>query len=333
MNLNLNKFIENKIFCETKKYSLIIGLSPSTGARSPLLWNKVYKNLNINCKMYPADITKKENLKKTLNILRKDDDFIGSAVTIPYKEEIIKYLDKVDKSCKNIGSVNTIIKKGNQLVGYNSDYLACKKTLGKFKSKKNILVLGAGGVGKSAIVSVNEIFKRKNVYIYNRNSNKIKKFITKLKNKKIKIIKDLNLLLKISNIDLIINATSVGFNMWQKNKNGYYNLSSFSPLENIKKIIPVKNKNLKVFEKKNYDSIRINLINSHNFFKQFSNCNVFEIIYDPRKTVLMKIANKYSKKNINGLEMNLDQAIFAFSIVNRIQNKKLIKKIMTKKIN
>ena len=330
MNSELNKFIDNKIFCETKKYSFIIGLSPSTGARSPSLWNKAYRNLNINCKMYPADVTKK-NLKKILNILRKDDDFIGSAVTVPYKEDIIKYLDKVDESCKNIGSVNTVVKKGNQLIGYNTDYLACKKSLGKFKSKKNILMLGAGGVGKSAIVSVNEIFKNTNIFIYNRNYNKAKNFISKLKNKKIRILKDVNLILKISNIDLIINATSVGFNMWQKNKSSFYNLSSFSPLENIKKIIPVKNKNLKVFKNKNYELIKINLMNSHNFFKQFPNCNVFDIIYDPRKTVLIKIANKYSKKNINGLEMNLDQAIFAFSIVNRIQNKKLITKVMTKK--
>ena len=211
MNLKLKNLIDNKIFCETKKYSLILGLSPSTGARSPLLWNKVYKKLNINCKMYPADIPKK-NLKSVLSILKKDDDFLGSAITTPYKEDVIKYLNKVDKSCKNIGSVNTIVKKGNNLIGYNTDYLACKKALSNFRSKKNILIFGAGGVGKSAIVSANEVFKNKNIFIYNRNYNKVFKFISKVKNKKIKILKDINLISKISNVDLIINATSIGFN-------------------------------------------------------------------------------------------------------------------------
>jgi len=330
MNLKLKNLIDNKIFCETKKYSLILGLSPSTGARSPSLWNKVYKKLNINCKMYPADIPKK-NLKSVLNILKKDDNFVGSAITIPYKEDVIKYLHKVDKSCKNIGSVNTIVKKGNNLIGYNTDYLACKKALSNFKSKKNILIFGAGGVGKSAIVSANEMFKNKNIFVYNRNYNKVFKFISKVKNKKIKILKDINLISKISNLDLIINATSIGFNLWQKNKKGFFNLSSFSPIEKVKNIISVKNKNLNIFLKKNSDLINENLINTKNFFKKNSNCSVFDIVYDPRKTALIKIANKFSNKNINGLEMNLDQAIFAFSIVNKIQNKKLLKKIMIKK--
>jgi len=330
MNQKLKNLIDNKIFCETKKYSLILGLSPSTGARSPLLWNKVYKKLNINCKMYPADIPKK-NLKSVLSILKKDNNFVGSAITIPYKEDVIKYLNKVDKSCKNIGSVNTIVKKGNNLIGYNTDYLACKKALSNFKSKKNILIFGAGGVGKAAIVSANEVFKNKNIFIYNRNYNKVFKFISKVKNKKIKILKDINLISKISNVDLIINATSIGFNLWQKNKKGFFNLSSFSPLGKVKNIISVKKKNINIFLKKNSELINKNLINTKKFFKKNYNCNVFDIVYDPRKTVLTKIANKFSNKNINGLEMNLDQAIFAFSIVNKIQNKKLLKKIMIKK--
>ena len=82
--------------------------------------------------MYPADVSEK-NLRNVVNILKKDHNFMGSAVTIPYKEKIIKYLDKIDSNCKKIGSINTILKKGNKLIGFNTDYLACKKSLLKFK--------------------------------------------------------------------------------------------------------------------------------------------------------------------------------------------------------
>ena len=88
MDKKINIFLNNKINCITKKYSLIIGLNPSKGARSPTLWNKVYKNLKINCKMYPADISKK-NLSKFIEEIKKDKNFVGSAVTMPYKEDII----------------------------------------------------------------------------------------------------------------------------------------------------------------------------------------------------------------------------------------------------
>ena len=53
---NLNKYISNNIKIKHKKFALIIGESPSFGARSPKLWNKVYKKKKIKCEMYPADV-------------------------------------------------------------------------------------------------------------------------------------------------------------------------------------------------------------------------------------------------------------------------------------
>ena len=107
LNKIINNTIKKKIY---NNYSLIIGLTPSKGARSPKLWNKVYKKNNYNCKMYPAD-TSQNNLKRLLNYLKADKDFIGGAVTAPYKTKIIKYLDKIDANAKKIGSINIILKK------------------------------------------------------------------------------------------------------------------------------------------------------------------------------------------------------------------------------
>ena len=330
MKKKINYFLNNKIDCNTKKYSLIIGLSPSTGARSPQLWNKVYRKLKVNCKMYPADVSER-NLSHVISVIKKDNSFVGSAVTMPYKEKIIKYLDKIDPNCKKIGSINTILKKGNNLIGFNTDYLACKKSLNKFKRKHNVLVLGAGGVGKSAIISVIENFKNQKIFVYNRNYKKLLNFTSKLKNKNIKNLENSNSIFNLPKVDLIVNATSVGFNLWQKNNKGYFNLSCFSPIGNIDKLYTVKSKNLNFFLKKNKNIQKKNLLLTKKFFKKNKKCQVFDIIYDPRKTILIKVANKFTNNNLNGLDMNLEQAVFAFSIVNQFKNKKLIKKIMAKK--
>ena len=109
----MNKFyglINNKLNLNTKKYTLIIGETPSSGARSPKLWNKVYAKNKENLKMYPADISQ-VNLKKMINYLKKDKFFLGGAVTAPYKELLLKYIDKISKEAQQIGSVNTLKKK------------------------------------------------------------------------------------------------------------------------------------------------------------------------------------------------------------------------------
>ena len=328
MKKEVQNLINNKVIVKSKKYSLIIGLTPSTGARSPVLWNKVYKKLKINCRMYPADIYKK-NLSKFFSQIRKDINFIGSAVTAPYKEETIKYLDEIDPGAKKIGSINTIKKKNDKLVGYNTDYIACKLSLKKFKSKKKILILGAGGVGKAAIISTLEIFKSTNIITYNRTKKKLIKIKKNLKNNRFKILKNFKEISKLKNIDLLINSTSVGFRMWQKKKQSYYNLSYFSPIGILKKLNLIKKKNLSIFYQKNLNNINSNKFSTIKFFETNKNCEVFDLIYDPNETNLIKIANQFSKKNVNGLKMNLDQAIYAFSIVNNYKKKHIIKKFMS----
>ncbi len=327
MRKKINRIIDNKIIFKSKKYSLIIGLNPSSGARSPKLWNKVYKKLKINCQMYPADISKK-NLPSLIKEIKKDDDFLGSAVTMPYKEKILKYIDKIDVNSKKIGSINTILKKNKKLIGYNTDYLACKKTLSKFKKKNKILILGAGGVGKSAILSALEVFKNKKIFVLNRNYKKLMNFISRLNNRNLKILKNFKMISKIENIDMIINATSVGFNLWQRNKTGYFNQAFFSPVGIFKKLIFVKQKNSKEFIYKNKKIIDQNISSTFEFFNKNKRCQVFDIIYDPLETPLIKVANKFNNKNLNGLDMNLDQAVLAFSIVNNFKNKNKIKKLM-----
>ena len=86
----LSQFLNNNINLKKNNfYALIIGSNPSKGARSPKLWNKAYKKFKQKTKMYPADLSKK-NLNKLCNFLKDDQFFLGSSVTVPFKEEIIK---------------------------------------------------------------------------------------------------------------------------------------------------------------------------------------------------------------------------------------------------
>ena len=119
----------------------------------------------------------------------------GLNVTIPYKEKIITYLDQVDKAARIIGAVNTIAKKDNKLIGYNTDYIGFIESFKNNLNFKNALILGTGGASKAIQYALN--IKNINFDIGSRKNNK--KYISyDLINEKIK------------DYDLIINTTPLG---------------------------------------------------------------------------------------------------------------------------
>ncbi len=332
MKTKLNKFLDNKINLKVNRdFALIIGLTPSKGARSPTLWNNAYKSLNKKTRMFPADV-KEENLGKLFMYLKSNKHFLGSSVTVPYKEKIIKYLDCIEKNANSIGSVNTIVNKNGKLFGFNTDYYGSMYSLKKMKmsrSKQEILIFGCGGAGKAIIVSVINYFNNSKIKILNRNRNKLKKFLEKLKieNKNsIRMIPSIAYLKKLKSLDLILNCTSIGFDGWVYN-NGYYNLMNFCPITkiNYKKISKANHES---FKKKNNLEIRKNTKGTINFLASFQNLNIFDIIYQPLETNLIKAGLILGHKTKNGLDMNLMQAVEGFKIVNNFKNKDKIMKGM-----
>ena len=325
---DLKTITANNLSIEPKPYVLIIGETPSKGARSPKLWNKVYKNFNKSIKMYPADV-KPKLLKILVNFLNKDKFFLGSAVTTPYKEEIMKFLDEYDLNVKNIGSVNTIKRAKNKLVGFNTDYFGVLNSLDKYKGKKRILIFGCGGAGKATIAACFKKFKNSYFYLYNRDKIKLNKFIKKIKLKNFQIINNSELL-ALDNIDLVLNTTSIGFNSWILKGSKYYNLMYFTPFQNLQNVKGVKQIDKQKFVRINRKLINQDNENCSNFFKLNKKCDIFDIIYNPNKTKLLKIAKKNGNKIQNGLQMNLYQAVKGFSIVNNINNDYKIRKTMSK---
>ena len=325
----MNQHLENKLkIGKNKKYALIIGANPSQGARSPKLWNKVYKSQGSKTRMYPADV-KEKKVKHLIQYLKKDPLFIGGSVTIPYKILIIQYLDKIDSKARKIGSVNTIKKINKKLIGFNTDYDGSIKTLNKLKDKKKILILGCGGAAKAVIFSLFKKFKSAKFFFYNRSYSKIKNYLKSLNHfKRSKIIKNNVDLLKLNDLDLLVNTTSIGFDLWIEKNKEYNNLKYFTPLTNLHNIKKIKNKNLSKFIKLNKNIMKQDTSNVKKFFSHNLKCDVLDIIYKPKVTKLIKFANSKSNNLYNGLEMNLIQAVKAFMIVNKSNKYNLIKKKM-----
>ncbi|MCL7764254.1 shikimate dehydrogenase [Polaribacter sp. Z014] len=102
------------------------------------------------CKYVNFDIPKIEDFPSLIE--EGGDKLRGINVTIPYKEVVMKYLDKLDKTAKEIGAVNTIkfTKRGN-LKGYNSDVVGFEKSIFPLikKQHKRALILGTGGASKA----------------------------------------------------------------------------------------------------------------------------------------------------------------------------------------
>jgi len=91
-----------------------------------------------------------ENLS-TFKSLLKRDDIYGMNVTIPYKQEVIPFLDEIDPVGKAIGAVNTIVFKDNKRLGYNTDHIGFQNTLLNYLKPHHdkALVLGTGGASKA----------------------------------------------------------------------------------------------------------------------------------------------------------------------------------------
>lgn len=91
---------------------------------------------------------------------RQTPNLSGCNVTIPYKETIIPYLDKLNKTAKKIGAVNTIkVSKKGKFIGYNTDYYGFKKTLQPHLKKhhKKALILGTGGASKAVAYALKQL--------------------------------------------------------------------------------------------------------------------------------------------------------------------------------
>lgn len=150
----------------------------------------------------------------------KKREFNAINVTIPYKQDVIPYLDEISDTAKRIGAVNTIVNRNGRLYGDNTDFagmLALAKHIGVDMKGKKVLILGTGGASKTGH-ALAEYMGAQSVYYVSRSG-------------KDGSISYEQAVTEHSDAQIIINATPVG--MFPKQDGRPIDISAFPKLEGV----------------------------------------------------------------------------------------------------
>ncbi len=278
---------EHTVITARTKVLCIIGY-PIEHSMSPIMHNAIIQELNLDY-IYLAFSVYPDNLENAVKAF-KTLDIKGINVTIPFKQEIIKYLDEIDLMAQKIGAINTIRNDEGHLIGRNTDAEGGKRAImnaGYSISGKNILVLGAGGAARALSYSLAKDANK--IVIANRTEKRAKILTSELK-QSFRIIaepkKFINNVLKeeTKKADILINTTPVGM----------------------------------------YPNISLSPISAEFLHKDLL---VFDLVYNPLETQLIKDATRKGCKTLGGLDMLVNQGASAFEWwTNKKPNVNLMKK-------
>lgn len=255
---------------DTKIFGLIG--NPVTGSKSPWIHNSVFELLSMPA-AYLAFNVHAEDVKKAYDGLK----VLGAGgfnITIPYKSEIMTYLDEIDPIAQKLGAVNTVHFKKGRSIGYNTDGLGLISVLKRHDAQiktRRVLVIGAGGAARGICGMLLEAGIPA-LGIWNRTPSKaenllnsLNAFGTAVQQRRICQPKD------FKQYDMVINTTSVG------------------TVPNI-----------------NETPLDIQLLKP--------GATVCDIVYKPHYTKLLQDACQFGHPIIYGLEMLIEQALLAEQI-------------------
>ncbi len=269
------------------KILCVIG-HPIGHSMSPPMHNAAIRDLNLDY-VYVAFDVHPNDLKYALEGF-KALRIKGINVTIPHKINVIQYLDEVDPLAVQIGAVNTIKNENGVLLGKNTDALGCKMALIEAGCKlmnKKVLFIGAGGAARAITFSIAEDVDQ--IVILNRTVQHAKYLTTSL----------------------------------EKNFNKKYNAKELNR-ENLKK--ELINSDILI----NSTSIGMEPRATESLVpKEFlhSSIFVFDAIYNPLETRLIKDAKESGCRTLGGLDMLVNQGALAFEWwIGKTPNKMLMKK-------
>jgi shikimate dehydrogenase len=251
----------------------VIG-KPIKHSLSPLIHNYWINKYGLGLEYKKMEV-ERESLPSLIENVR-DKKITGLNITLPYKKDIISYIDEVSYSAKDIGAINTVFLRGKKVYGENTDGIGFTRALEKKTkfnfSNKSIYIIGAGG---AAYGIISELIKKKveKIYIANRTKQKTIQLVNffKTKNKKINLeFVEWKDLVPNSDVDLIINTTSFGM--------------------------------------KDNECLKIDINN-------LKDTLIFvDIIYNPKETELLKLFKKEGFVCMNGLSMLIEQAAVSFEL-------------------
>jgi 3-dehydroquinate dehydratase / shikimate dehydrogenase len=250
----------DQIDASTKVYG--VAGNPVRHSLSPLMHNIGFRRETVNAVFLPLQTTRVNDL---LTLVR-EVPLHGLAVTMPFKSEIIKHLEKTDVLSEKIGACNTVVRaQDGKLYGFNTDVAAIVRPLERRLplNGAKILVLGAGGAGRAAVFGLAE--KGAEVFVWNRTAETAKKLARQAKAKTIKREQ-----IAKSSFDVIVNATPIGMR-------GVKPASLLEP-------------------------------------KELNTRLVFDLVYNPIDTPLIRMAREKGLPVVTGVEMFVHQGARQFEI-------------------
>ena len=248
---------------------------PISKTLSPIIHNNFYKINNINNVYLTFDVGK-EDLENVVKSL-KILNIKGFNVTLPHKINIIEYLDDISQEAKKIGAVNTVKNRNGKLIGYNTDCMGFLKSLelNNIDVKDNtVLILGSGGAANAISTSL-ALAGVKKIFINNRTLIKAKALAKRIKNQFPK---------------LLVEWGDLGLNNISKDEiDMIVNCTSVGMYPDVEK------------SPMDFDGFSKDLI-------------VYDIIYKPRKTKFLQLAEDRGNYTIGGLSMLINQALYSQKI-------------------
>lgn len=245
-------------------------------SKSPAMMNAAFAETGMNCYYYAMNI-REEDFGTVLKGISKMN-YAGLTITIPYKIACIPYLDDIDPLAKIIGAVNTIQISDGKMKGFNTDGLGFVRGLevdcGIKVEENSFFVVGAGGVSR-AITAVLASKKPKKIYLANRTYAKAEE-----------LCENLNREFGPCCIPLVLNEYARPY------------------LDRSTVLINATNIGMAPYEKESpidVSWLRPDLL-------------VADVIYNPRKTVLLEAAEKTGCRIVNGQSLLLHQGKIAFQI-------------------
>ena len=263
----------------TSVYALVG--NPSRHSMSALIHNYLFSKYKINAVYLIFEIEKKD--LEIFFKFAKSSQIKGFNITMPFKTDSLNFIDSFSKEAEIIKSVNTVnldIKR-KKFIGFNTDadgFIKCLDEKHFDWENKECLIFGAGGAARSCLYSL-IMKKTKHIYICNRSKEKalnlIKYFSENTGFNNITLIEDIDDIKNIyDNISLVVNSTSIGM---KKDTYGIEDIGT--PLH---KELSLKGK------------------------------IVFEMVYNPVNTQLIKKAKEEKAVIINGIDMLVCQAAYSF---------------------
>ena len=250
--------------------------NPIKHSISPFIHNSAFEATNTNGVYLAWEVDATELAETVANIRRYQ--MYGINLSMPYKEQVIPYLDQLSEEACLIGAVNTVVNREGTLIGYNTDGKGFFKSLPSFKiSRKRMVLLGAGGAAKAILAqAILDGVSQISVFVRSSSIEKTRPYLKKIQNATgfrvdlfaLEDVQDLQD--SITQADLLVNATSVGMD------------GSSQPIP-TSIVLPEK-------------------------------LLVADVIYQPFETPFLKWARKQGNQSINGLGMLLYQAAEAFQL-------------------